>query len=189
MLKKKSIKGAAAAAACAGVLLCALFQGGYTMTTMASYADTSAYEQLASLYEDDFRIGVAVQAIDHWNDPTAEIGNPDKEELIRRSFNSMTFGNELKPAYNFDPNSQTLFRVDRAAQELLDWAKENGMPVRGHVMVWHSQVEPAIFAKNFKALSGGSVTHDYNAQLDEDCLVDRETLIGRLKTYIYSVIE
>ena len=137
-----------------------LSQGrGFAMDARAAeYADTSGYEKLDELFEDDFRIGVAVQAIDHWNDPTAEIGNPAKEQLIRESFNSMTFGNEFKPAYNFDPESETLFRVDPAAEELLTWAKENNMPVRGHVMVWHSQVSPSFFAKDFYATSGGTFT-------------------------------
>ena len=140
-------------------LLAGLFPGGTVMCAEAAeYVDTTAYESLAEAYGDDFRIGVAVQAIDHWNDPTAEIGNEAKEELIRTSFNSMTFGNEFKPAYNFDPKSETLFKVDRAAEELLTWAKENGMPVRGHVLVWHSQVNPAIFAKDFKALSVYEIT-------------------------------
>ena len=153
------------------------------------YVETSEYPALAGLYEDLFRVGVAVQAIDHWNDPTAEIGNPDKEELIRHEFNSMTFGNEFKPAYNFDPESDTLFTVDPAAEELLDWARENSMPVRGHVLVWHSQVNPAIFAKDFKALSGGKLTTQDNAQLDEECLVDRKELLSRLRRYIRGVLE
>ena len=67
-----------------------------------AYVDTSSYEQLYKLYEDYFKLGIACQAMDHWNDPTAEIGNQEKEELINRMFNSMTFGNELKPAYNFE---------------------------------------------------------------------------------------
>ena len=173
------------------LLAAAVFAGGIAMRACAagSYVDTSGYEELDELFGDYFRIGVAVQAIDHWNDPTAEIGNEAKEELIRTSFNSMTFGNEFKPAYNFDPKSETLFKVDRAAEELLTWAKENGMPVRGHVLVWHSQVNPAIFAKDFKALSGGRVTNQDSAELDEDCLVDREELIRRLRTYIRGVLE
>lgn len=153
------------------------------------YVDTTGYTSLADLYSDSFRIGVAVQAIDHWNDPTAEIGNPDKEVLIERCFNSMTFGNELKPAYNFDHKSKTLFTVDPAAEELLTWAKEHKIPVRGHTLVWHSQVNPAIFAKDFKALSGGKATDNWEAKLDEDCLVSRDELIERLRTYIYGAIE
>ena len=154
-----------------------------------NYADTSGYAELDEVYDDYFKIGVAVQAIDHWGDQTAEIGNPYKEDLIDRCFNSMTFGNELKPAYNFDPKSETLFTVDPAAEELLIWAKEHDMPVRGHTLVWHSQVNPAVFAKDFKATAGGAVTSDWEAKLDEDCLVSRDELIKRLKTYIYGAIE
>ncbi len=172
----------------------ALMLGGLQMNTLKTaaageYTDTSEYPSLCEIYADDFRIGVAVQAIDHWNDRTAEIGNPAKEELICKSFNSMTFGNELKPAYNFSSSSPTLFKVDPAAEELLTFAKENGIPVRGHVLVWHSQVEPGFFAKDFKALSNGKVTHNEKDELDEDCLVDRKTLLERLKTYIYGAME
>lgn len=153
------------------------------------YVDTTKYDELDEVYKDYFKIGVAVQAIDHWNDKTAEIGNPDKEALIERCFNSMTFGNELKPAYNFDTKSKTLFKVDPAAEELLDWAKDHDIPVRGHTLVWHSQVNPAIFAKDYKALSNGKQTDKWDAELDEDCLVGREELLKRLKTYIYGAIE
>ncbi len=154
-----------------------------------SNVDTSEYTELDDLYKDYFRIGVAVQAIDHWNDPTAEIGNEAKEDLINRCFNSMTFGNELKPAYNFDSSSPTLFTVDPAAEELLEWAKAHDMPVRGHTLVWHSQVNPAIFAKDYKALVNGNKTTDWDAKLDEECLVSRDELLKRLKTYIYGAIE
>ena len=153
------------------------------------YYDYMSLESLREVYADKFRMGVAVQAIDHWGDTTAEIGNAFKEEFIDNQFNSMTFGNEFKPAYNFNSNEDGLFKVDRAAEELLDWAKEHNMPVRGHCLVWHSQVDPSIFAKDFRATVNGSATKDYNATLDDDCLVDRKTLLSRLKTYIYSVIE
>ena len=151
--------------------------------------NTAGVEPLKAAYSDEFKIGVAVQAISHWNDRTAEIGNPDKERFIRDTFNSMTFGNELKPAYNFDPTSPTLFKIDRSAAELLAWAKGNRMPVRAHVLVWHSQVDVSIFAKDFKATENGKATKDWNAKLDEECLVDRDTLVERLKTYIYGAME
>ena len=155
----------------------------------AGYYDYMSIESLKDIYADRFKMGIAVQAISHWGDQGAEIGNPDKEKFINNQFNSMTFGNEFKPAYNFDAEAEGLFTVDAAAEELLDWAKANNMPVRGHCLVWHSQVNPSIFAKDFQATSNGKVTTDYNATLDEDCLVSRDVLLQRLKTYIYSVIE
>ncbi|MCR5739089.1 MAG: endo-1,4-beta-xylanase [Lachnospiraceae bacterium] len=172
--------------------LCTVMSGGcnYSATVMAeTYSDYMSLESLKDIYADKFRMGVAVQAISHWGDQSAEIGNASKEEFIDAQFNSMTFGNEFKPAYNFNADSEGLFKVDRAAEELLDWAKEHDMPVRGHCLVWHSQVDPSIFAKDFKATANGIQTRDYNITLDEDCLVDRATLLARLKTYIYSVME
>lgn len=158
---------------------------------MAEAADTniSSYEHLDELYGDYFKFGAACEAIDHWNDPGKEIGNPAKEELINTVFNSITCGNEMKPAYNFDPESEALFQIDPAAEEMLDWAVAHDMGMRGHTLVWHSQVDPSIFAKDYTALSDGKQTWTDSAELDEECLVDREELLRRLKTYIYSMME
>lgn len=162
--------------------------GGSQMAEAAE-RNVTTYESLDELYGDYFRFGAACEAIDHWNDPGKEIGNPAKEELISLVFNSITCGNELKPAYNFDPESESLFQVNPAAEEMLDWAKANDMGMRGHTLLWHSQVNPSIFAIDYKAYSGGRQTWTDSDVLDEECLVDREELLRRLKTYIYSVME
>ena len=104
------------------------------------YADVSGYEHLDELYGDYFRFGAACEAISHWRDPNKEIGNPSKEELISTVFNSITCGNEMKPAYNFDPESESLVSFNAAAKEMLDWAVAHDMGVRGHTLLWHSQV-------------------------------------------------
>lgn len=153
------------------------------------YADTSGYEHLYELYEDYFKLGAACEAISHWNDKGKEIGNPAKEELLETVFNSITCGNELKPAYLFDPESESLVSVTPAAKEMLDWAVQHDMGMRGHTLVWHSQVNPAIFAKDYQAYSDGKLTSSDTAELDEACLVDRDTLLSRMRTYIYGVME
>ena len=61
--------------------------------------------------------------------------------------------------------------------------------VRGHVLVWHSQVDPSIFAIDYQAYADGKLTKSDTAKLDEECLVDREELLARLKRYIYGVLE
>ncbi|MBP5555228.1 MAG: endo-1,4-beta-xylanase [Lachnospiraceae bacterium] len=165
------------------------FAGSVNVVRAEGVSDYEAVGVLKDVYADRFKVGVAVQAISHWGDQSAEIGNPSKEQFIASQFNSMTFGNEFKPAYNFDAESDSLFTVNRAAEELLDWAKENGVPVRGHTLVWHSQVDPSIFAKDFTATVSGKPTRDYNATLDEDCLVSRDELLNRLEKYINGVIE
>ena len=130
------------------------------------YVDTNGYEQLDELYQNYFKFGVACEAIDHWNDFGKEIGNPAKEKLISTVFNSITCGNEMKPAYNFDPESENLFAIDPAAEEMLDFAVENDLKMRGHVLIWHSQVDPSIFAVDYKAFSDGKQTFSDAAALD-----------------------
>lgn len=154
-----------------------------------AYEDVSGYESIAKAYEGYFKVGAACEAIDHWGDKLKEIGNPSKELAISSLFNSITCGNEMKPAYNFSASNDKLFSIDHAAAEMMQWAKDNGVAMRGHTLVWHGQVDPSIFAIDFKAYSDGKITRSDSAQLDETCLVDRETLIERLRTYIYSMIE
>ena len=186
-------KGGAFGRRACTVMLASILAGnilmGGTMMTEAAEIDITSYEHLDELYSDYFKFGAACEAIDHWNDPGKEIGNPAKEELISSVFNSITCGNEFKPAYNFDSESESLFKVDPAAEEMLDWAKANNIGMRGHTLVWHSQVNPSIFAINYEAYSGGKQTWSDSAELDEECLVDRDELLARLKTYIYSLME
>jgi endo-1,4-beta-xylanase len=53
--------------------------------------------------------------------------------------------------------------------ELLDWAKENNMQVRGHTLVWHSQTPQWIFYEDFDT---------------KKPLVDRDTMLARMESYI-----
>ena len=50
--------------------------------------------------------------------------------------------------------------------ELLEWAKENNMQVRGHTLVWHSQTPQWIFHEDFD---------------QSKPLVDRDTMLARMK--------
>lgn len=154
-----------------------------------SYVDTSGYESLAEIYKDYFRVGSACEAVSNWNIKSREIGTPEKEALISSVFNSITCGNEMKPAYNFDPSSEKLLKLNPAADEMMKWADDNGLGMRGHVLVWHSQCSPGFFCKDYKAIVNGKETKSESAWLDEECLVDRDTLIERMRTYIYAMIE
>ena len=192
--RKSPVRGRLGAVLAAAVIMVSGTESGEGIRMVEAaqeteYADVSEYERLDELYRDYFRFGVACEAISHWNDRNKEIGNPAKEELIGTVFNSITCGNEMKPAYNFDPESESLVGFNPAAKEMLDWAVRHDMGVRGHTLLWHSQVNPAIFAKDFQAYADGELTNSDSAELDEDCLVDRETLLERLKTYIYGVME
>lgn len=174
------------------VLCSGVFTGlATTGTTVRAdeLADTSELESLAEIYKDYFIVGAACEAISNWNVKSREIGNPAKEKAISTLFNSITCGNEMKPAYNFDATSENLFKINPAADEMMKWATDNGVGMRGHVLCWHSQVNPGFFCKDFTATVDGKKTKSENAWLDDDCLVDRETFIERMRTYIYAMIE
>lgn len=157
---------------------------------------------LKELYKNDFRTGVACERI-NGKFTNHEIGNPEKEKLMLSQFNSMTFGNELKPMYNMGYSSPEAteeylpFVINPSAKAMLDWAKENGMPVRGHVMVWHSQCPKEVFCKEYKAITIPTDPEilkerpmmKYFEKLDPVCYVDRQTLLKRLRSYIYSLLE
>ena len=165
--------------------------GEYKDPNAVTYANYKKYPSLMKLYKNYFKMGVACEAIDHWGNNLSEIGNSDKEALIKQEFNSITFGNELKPAYNMGYKSKKAtetnlpFVIDKSAKEMLDWAKKNKVGVRGHVLVWHSQCEDAVFCKGYKPV----YTDESKTTLDPSCLVSRKTMLKRLKSYIDSTME
>ena len=161
-----------------------------------------AYETLKEAYRDNFKIGTAVESI-HDRFENNEVGNPAKEALIVREFSSMTCANELKPAYNMGWNSPEAkedylpFVINPNAKTMLDFAKRNGIAVRGHVMVWHSQCAQEAFCKGYKPVTIPTDPEKlkenprlrFFERLDPVCFVDRETMLKRLKSYIFSLVE
>lgn len=162
-------------------------------TEKPAYVDVTGYEILKDLYKDYFKLGVASEALSHWGgyNPLNEIGNPAKEALIKQEFNSLTFGNELKPDCNMGYNDESAtetdlpFVIDSSAKEMLDWAKANDIPVRGHVLVWHSQCPDAVFCKGYEPV----YKDEGEKVLDPSCYVDKATMLKRLESYIYHAME
>lgn len=119
------------------------------MITKASA--TEIEENLPSLkevYKDYFKMGAAV---------TANELTPQAKELIKKHFNSLTAGNEMKPESLLDYNKtvsymnqtgdQTLPQISlKSAQSIIEFAIENDIEMRGHVLIWHSQTPRWLFA-------------------------------------------
>jgi len=157
---------------------------------------------LKEVYKEYFRIGTAVESI-HDSFANNEIGNPDKEALIAREFSSMTCANEMKPAYNMGWNSPEAreeylpYRINPNAKRMLDWARENGMRMRAHVMVWHSQCPKEIFCKGYEPVTIPTDPEKLKEnprlkhfeRLDPSCFVSRETMCKRLESYIHSMLD
>ena len=133
-----------------------------------------------------------------------EISDETLMALVKKHFNAVTFGNELKPdaLFNYQigqsveckpitfqgeelmvpvvndaGDSLDFSRADAMADKILEW--NNAHPgqkirIRGHVLVWHSQTPEWFFHE------------DYNVAKP---FVDKETMNRRLEWFISSVFE
>ena len=131
---------------------------------------------LKDAYADEFKIGCA--------STDSELTQKASQDLILKHYNSLTLGNELKPdsvlnqaesiAYlkqtGDDTNPQVSFK---SADKLLKFAAKNHIPVRGHVLVWHSQTPDWFFKENYEA---------------DGAWVDKDTMNKRLENYIKNVM-
>jgi GH35 family endo-1,4-beta-xylanase len=91
---------------------------------------------LAGVYQRYFPIGAAVDPED-----LHSLGGP-----LARQFNSLTAENHMKwerlnPRPGNDPAAYDFSRAD----EIVRFASERGMRVRGHTLVWHRQVPEWVF--------------------------------------------
>ena len=143
--------------------------------------DSSSIDQdiksLKDVYKSYFKFGTAT-TVD-------ELAPKTTQDLILKHFNSLTIGNELKPDYLLDKsatlqNAQStgdytnpLVKIGGAAQ-ILDFCAKNNIPVRGHVLVWHSQTPSWFFKERFD---------------DNGNYVDKDTMLKRMENYIKNVFE
>jgi endo-1,4-beta-xylanase len=94
------------------------------------------------------RIGAAV-AVQH-------LGLPAYRKTLAFHFNSVTAENDMKWAYVEPAPGQFSFR---AGDELVAFAAENGMRVRGHTLVWHTQLASWVGKLSGDALRAAMVRH------------------------------
>lgn len=149
---------------------------------------------LKELYKDYFRFGVACEKTNVFHEDR-EIGNPEKEAVILKYFNSITFENELKPEYNMGYNhpdaTETYlpFCIYPAAEYSLNWAKDNNMYVRGHVLIWHSQCPDEVFCKEYKPIYIPEYLEKGIKTIDPSCYASRDVMLKRVQSYVYSAME
>lgn len=139
--------------------------------------EADSIPSLKEIYADKFDFGSAA--------PQMVFANPTWINLIKEQFNILTPENEMKPDSVLDVNGsiklmketgdQTAVAVRfNAAKSLLNFAKNNGIKVHGHVLIWHSQTPEAFFHE------------EYNSKKP---LVTREVMLGRMENYIKGVFE
>lgn len=80
-------------------------------------------------YKDYFMIGVAVNQ--------RNISDPAQIAVVKREFNSITAENDMKPQPT-EPE-YGVFNWENA-DKIYQFAKDNGIKMRGHTLMWHSQI-------------------------------------------------
>lgn len=116
---------------------------------------------LKSVFADDFKLGSSLLV-----NEIMDLQGPDAT-LLKKHFNSLTPGNELK--WDATEPQENMFNFSRADQ-IADFAASNGISLRGHTLVWHSQTPDWVF-------------HD-----DKGNLVSKEVLFARMKNHIDNVV-
>lgn len=132
---------------------------------------------LKDVYSDYFLMGGAINGN---SIETAAINHVGMTNLLKKQFNSTTLSNLMKPIYLLD------FKASRANSDgmpvckfdtcdpSLQFCKDNGIKMRGHVLVWHNQTPNWFFYE------------DYDTSKK---LVDAVVMERRMESYIKQVIE
>lgn len=100
-------------------------------------------------------------------------------ELIDKQFNSITLGNGMKPDAIINKTESIkagdiVVKFPMDTVNMLDWAKEHGMALRGHTLIWHEQTPSWIFYEDFDTSKS---------------LVSREVMLSRMESFIRQVFE
>ena len=114
---------------------------------------------LKDAYQPYFMIGVAVNK--------HNVAEPAQAALIRREFNSMTAENDMKPGMVHPAEGVWNWG---AADSIADFARQNGIKLRGHCLCWHSQFADWMF-KDHKGRP-----------------VKKEVFYQRLREHIHTVV-
>ncbi len=107
------------------------------------------------------------------------IDRPAISKIITENFSSLTCENAMKPDYIFNRNKSKetgdlVVEFNSEALKIMDYAKENGLKMRGHTLVWYSQTPNWIFKEGFE---------------NSGDFVDRDTMLARMESYIKQVFE
>ncbi|MBO6028970.1 MAG: endo-1,4-beta-xylanase, partial [Bacteroidales bacterium] len=84
---------------------------------------------LKDAYKDYFKIGVAVN--------NRNVADPDQIKVVLREFNSITAENAMKPQPT-EPRKGEFNWED--ADKIANFCREHGIKMRGHTLMWHSQI-------------------------------------------------
>ena len=118
-------------------------------------APTPAPSSLSVAYKDLFRVGAAVTP--------AQVAAADRVALMQREFNVLVAENVMKPSQIGKADGVYDFSD---ADKIVNFAKANGMKVRGHTLVWHQQQADWMF-KNGSGPGGAPTAAELTTRLQK----------------------
>lgn len=126
---------------------------------------------LKDAFAEDFKVGVAVNPY--------QLNDKETSALICENFNSITMENAMKPEGLLDQwaseeSKDGMPEINKEnLDEVLGLAKEKGLSLRGHCLVWHNQTPEWFFKKNYDEKKG---------------YVSKKVMEKRMENYIKGVL-
>lgn len=156
------------------------------ITSSIALADNSELPSLREIYKDHFHIGTAV-SVASWAPKALQIHG----DLIGQQYSSLTAENAMKPDYTHPREGVFNFRE---SNNMIRYAEDHDMVVRGHTLVWHAQTADWFFRTEDGILvyedvyeGGERVGRNFKDELITDEF--RELVQARLENHIESILE
>ena len=140
--------------------------------------DIAPVADLGEAYKNHFAVGAAVSA--------SMIDDVEYQHIIKSCFRTITAENEMKPdallnqkasqeAAEADADAEPVLNLEYSGMsKILDFAKDNGLKVRGHSLLYAQQTPDWFFNEGYTA---------------NGAKVDATTMEARMESYIRQVIE
>ena len=100
--------------------------------------------------------------------------------MVKKHFNSVTLSNLMKSCYILQQKASQESKDGMPVlnfstiDDTLQWCMDNGIKMRGHTLVWHTQTPEWFFREGYK---------------DNGKYVDKETMLARMESYIKQMLE
>jgi endo-1,4-beta-xylanase len=100
--------------------------------------------------------------------------------MVKKHFNSVTLSNLMKSCYILQQKASQESKDGMPVldfttiDDTLQWCMDNGIKMRGHTLVWHTQAPEWFFREGYK---------------DDGKYVDKETMLARMESYIKQMLE
>ena len=139
---------------------CALALSAATSWAQMPRQQAAPTNGMKDTYKGYFMVGCAVNQ--------RNVSDPDQMALVKREYNSITAENDMKPQVT-EPE-YGVFTWEKA-DKIYNFAKENGIKMRGHCLMWHSQIGKWMY------------------QNEDGSLVSKEKLFENMEHHIKAICE